>query len=357
MALLEVRDVKKYFPVQKGIVAQLIVREKKYVRAVDGVSFNIERGEVMGLVGESGSGKTTLGRMCVCLTRPTAGTILFDNIDISKLNGTRLRRFRRRIQFTFQDPTSSLNPRMRVGDAIADALRLQGVDSVEELRENTQDTRRERKSSVMRLLHPRITPAQRERAYEMLELVGLSPASSFYDRLPHQLSGGQKQRVVFARALALEPEFVVTDEPVAMVDVSIKAQILELMLELKRRLGLTYLFVSHDLATARHICDRIAVMYLGKIVEIAGSKEIYDAPLHQYSIGLMRAIPIPDPMRKRTEPVPRGEIPSPIDPPSGCRFHPRCPIAKDICSQVEPPLEEAEPGHYVACHFAGQGRV
>ncbi|MEM4734858.1 MAG: ABC transporter ATP-binding protein [Candidatus Thorarchaeota archaeon] len=326
MALLRVEGVKKYFPVQKGIVSQLFTREKKFVRAVDGVSFEIERGEILGLVGESGSGKTTLGRLCVNLIQPTSGKILFDGIDLSQLKGEQLRLIRRRVQFTFQDPTSSLNPRMTIGDAVADALKLQGIGTREE---------------------------QRKRAEEMLELVGLAPANSFYDRPPHQLSGGQKQRVVFARAMALRPEFVVTDEPVAMVDVSMKAQILDLMLELKKQFNLTYLFISHDLATARHVCDRIAVMYLGKIAEIADRNRIYEDPLHPYSQGLMRAIPVPDPKAKRTEPVPRGEIPSPIDPPTGCRFHPRCPKAFEPCSRVEPQLLALEGNRYVACHLYG----
>lgn len=324
MPLIEVRNVKQYFPVQKGFAESLVTRDKSYVRAVDNVSFSIEKGEVLGLAGESGSGKTTTGRMCVRLLKPTEGEIIYDGQDIAKLSGKDLRLLRRRLQFTFQDPTSSLNPRMKVGDAIADALRLQGIGTKEE---------------------------RRERAEETLDLVGLSPASSFYDRLPHQLSGGQKQRVVFGRAIILEPEFVVTDEPVAMVDVSIKAQILDLMTELKKRLNLTYLFISHDLATARHVCDRIAIMYLGQIIEVADKDRIYEDPLHPYSVGLMNAIPIPDPKSKKAEAVPRGEIPSPINPPTGCRFHPRCPKAFDRCPLEEPELKEMGDGRSVACHL------
>jgi len=324
MPLIDVRNVKQYFPVQKGFLDSLVTRDKSYVRAVDDVSFGIEKGEVLGLAGESGSGKTTTGRMCVRLIKPTEGEIIYDGQDIAKLHGKELRLLRRRIQFTFQDPTSSLNPRLKIGDAIADALRLQGIGTKAERREEAEAT---------------------------LEKVGLSPADAFYDRLPHQLSGGQKQRVVFGRAIILKPEFVVTDEPVAMVDVSIKAQILNLMTELKKDLDLTYLFISHDLATARHVCDRIAIMYLGRIFEVADKDSIYEDPLHPYSVGLMNAIPIPDPKSKKIESVPRGEIPSPINPPSGCRFHPRCPKAFDKCSLEEPELKDMGDGRLVACHL------
>ena len=324
MALIEVRNVKKYFPVQKGFLDSLVAKENKYVRAVDDVSFSIEKGEVLGLAGESGSGKTTTGRLCVRLVKPTEGEIIYDEQDIADLSGKKLRFLRRRLQFTFQDPTSSLNPRLKVGDAIADALRLQGI--------GTKDERR-------------------ARAEETLEKVGLSPANSFYDRLPHQLSGGQKQRVVFGRAIILKPEFIVTDEPVAMVDVSIKAQILDLMTDLKKELDLTYLFISHDLATARHVCDRIAIMYLGRIIEIADKDSIYEDPLHPYSVGLMSAIPVPNPKAKKNKAVPRGEIPSPINPPSGCRFHPRCPKAFDRCAVEEPELRDMGNGRQVACHL------
>jgi oligopeptide/dipeptide ABC transporter ATP-binding protein len=324
MALIEVRNIKKYFSVQQGFIDSLLSREQNFVRAVDNVSFNIEKGEVLGLAGESGSGKTTMGRLCVRLLKPTEGEIIYDGQNIADLGGKDLRMLRRRLQFTFQDPTSSLNPRLKIGDAIADALRLQGIGTKSD---------------------------RRERAEETLELVGLSPASSFYDRLPHQLSGGQKQRVVFGRAIILRPEFIVTDEPVAMVDVSIKAQILDLMTDLKKELDLTYLFISHDLATARHVCDRIAIMYLGKIIEIADKDSVYEDPLHPYTVGLMSAIPVPNPKAKKAEAVPRGEIPSPMNPPSGCRFHPRCPRAFDRCSVEEPELRDMGNGRFVACHL------
>ncbi|RDE16278.1 MAG: oligopeptide ABC transporter ATP-binding protein [Candidatus Thorarchaeota archaeon] len=324
MTLIQVDHLRKYFPVQKGFAAALLSKESQYVRAVDDVSFEIERGEVLGLVGESGSGKTTIGRLCVRLLKPTEGKILFDGTDISLLSSEEMRVMRRKLQLTFQDPSSSLNPRMTVGNAIADAMRLQGIGTPKE---------------------------RREKAEEVLERVGMSPAKTFYDRLPHQLSGGQRQRVVFGRAIILNPEFIVTDEPVAMVDVSIKAQILDLMMDLKREFNLTYLFISHDLATARHVCDRIAVMYLGRIVEIADKNSIYENPLHPYSKGLMSAIPVPDPRIKKPAAIPQGEIPSPINPPPGCRFNPRCPSAFERCPLEEPELRDLGNGHQVACHL------
>jgi peptide/nickel transport system ATP-binding protein len=324
MPLLEVKNIVKYFPVQKGFLDTLLTRQKEFVKAVDDVSFDIEEGEVFGLAGESGSGKTTMGRLVVRLLEPTAGQIIFAGEDIAKIRGKNLRLLKRRLQFTFQDPASSLNPRLTVGNAIADALRLQGLGTKSE---------------------------QKQQAMKILERVGLAPASSFYNRLPHQLSGGQKQRVVLGRAIILEPQFIVTDEPVAMVDVSVRAQILELMKDLQKEYSLTYLFISHDLSTARHVCDRIGIMYLGKIVEIADKNRIYEDSLHPYTTGLMAAIPVPNPKAKKKETIPIGEIPSPINPPSGCHFHPRCSQAFELCTVEEPELREAKKNHWVACHL------
>lgn len=322
--MIEIKNLVKYFPVQKGFLDALFTREKEFVKAVDDVSFNIKKGEIFGLAGESGSGKTTVGKLCVRLIEPTSGQIFFDGQDITNIKGKQLRLLKRRLQFTFQDPTSSLNPRMTIGNAIADALRLQGIGTKTEQKKRTDDA---------------------------LERVGLSPAEAFFNRFPHQLSGGQRQRVIFARALILEPEFVVTDEPVAMVDVSIRAQILNLMRDLKKDFDLTYLYITHDLATARHICDNIGIMYLGKFFEIADRDDIYENALHPYTAGLMSAIPVPDPKAEKSEAIPRGEIPSPINPPSGCRFHPRCPRAFEKCPEEEPELLEVKKNHWVACHL------
>jgi len=294
------------------------------VHAVDDISFSMSRGDILGLVGESGSGKSTTGRLCLKLIEPTSGSILFERVDIAKLRGEKLRRFRRNMQLIFQDPTASLSPRIRVGDAIKHALSFQGVGTPTE---------------------------QTERTRAMLERVGLEPWSNFYDRFPHELSGGQRQRVVIARALVLNPKFVVADEPIAMVDVSVRAQILELMLELKKEFDLTYLFITHDLAMANYVCQSIAIMYLGKIVETGPKEEVFGKPLHPYTLALLSSIPVPDPKAELKRMMPKGEIPSPINPPSGCRFHPRCPYAQAICAEREPQLEELGPNHQAACFF------
>ena len=322
--LLEVNDLKKYFPVQKSFLDRLLTAKEEFVRAVDGVSFSLVRGEILGLVGESGSGKTTTGRLCIGLIPPTSGKIVYDGVDLSAIKEEDMRRLRRRMQLVFQDPTAALNPRIRVGNAIMDALRFQEIGTLTE---------------------------RKQRVQEILERVGLSPWSNFFDRYPHQLSGGQRQRVVFARALVLNPDLVVADEPVAMVDVSVRAQILELMLALRKEYTLAYLYITHDLATAEYVCDRIAIMYLGKIFEIGGKQQVFRHPRHPYTLSLLSAIPVPDPTAKLKRFIPRGEIPSPISPPSGCRFHPRCPFAQKICSEEEPKLEEIEKNHLVACYF------
>jgi peptide/nickel transport system ATP-binding protein len=322
--LLKVTNLKKYFPVEKGFLDRLLTSQKSFVHAVDDVSFSVNRGDILGLVGESGSGKSTTGRLCLKLVEPTSGSILFENVDVAKLHGEELRRFRKNMQLIFQDPMSSLSPRIKLGDAIRHALSFQGVGTASE---------------------------QIERTRAILERVGLKPWGNFYDRYPHQLSGGQRQRVVIARALVLNPKFVVADEPIAMVDVSVRAQILELMLELKKEFDLTYLFITHDLAMANYVCHSIAIMYLGKIVETGSKEDVFGRPLHPYTLALLSSIPVPDPKAKLKRIIPKGEIPSPINPPKGCRFHPRCPYAQNICSEREPQLEEIKPQRYAACFF------
>ncbi|MCJ7551986.1 MAG: ABC transporter ATP-binding protein [Anaerolineae bacterium] len=326
--LLEVRDLKKWFPVQQGFINRLVGDKQRYVRAVDGVSFHIRRGEVFGLAGESGSGKTTTGRVALGLTRATAGEVIFDGIDLTKLAPESLRKLRRRMQVIFQDPMASLNPRMSLGVGIGYGLKVHNPEMDAD--------------------------ARRDAVAEMLEKVGLSPANYFYNKFPHQISGGQRQRAVIARALVTKPDMVLADEPIAMADVSVRALLLDLMNELKREMNLTYLFITHDLATAKYICDRIGIMYLGKLVEVADLRELYTHPLHPYTQALLAAVPVPDPHDRRTEPMPEGEIPNPINPPSGCRFHPRCSIAQENCAVDDPPLRELRPGHQVACHYAEQ---
>ena len=317
--ILEVRDLVKHFEVGGGLLGG----PPGVVKAVDGVSFAIRRGETLGLVGESGCGKTTTGRCILQLERPTSGQVLFEGVDLTKLGQVELRAVRRRVQVIFQDPYSSLNPRMTVGQIIAEPLGVHGI--VPERR------------------------AREARMKSLLDRAGLLPAMAL--RYPHELSGGQRQRVGIARALAMEPSLIVCDEPVSALDVSIQAQIINLLEELQAEFGLTYLFVAHDLSVVRHISDRVAVMYLGKIVEITDRKSLYDNPLHPYTKALLSAVPIPDPAveagRERT--VLGGEVPSPLNPPPGCVFHPRCPIAIDECRRAVPELREIRPEHRVAC--------
>jgi oligopeptide transport system ATP-binding protein len=318
--LLEVRGLAMHFPISEGMV---ISRKIGDVKAVDGVDFSIARGETLGLVGESGCGKTTTGRCILRLERPTQGQILYDGQDISGLAQRDLVALRRRMQVIFQDPYSSLNPRMKVGNIIAEPIKVHGVEP---------DAAR-RKAKVR----------------ELLSVCGLDP--KFADRYPHEMSGGQRQRVGIARALALDPEFIVCDEAVSALDVSIQAQVVNLLEDLREKFHLTYLFIAHDLSVVRHLCQRVAVMYLGRIVEMAESDELFDNPLHPYTQALLSAVPIPDPRveaRRQFRPA-KGEVPSPINPPSGCVFHPRCPVAVEGCKKARPALRELRPGHWVAC--------
>jgi oligopeptide transport system ATP-binding protein len=318
--LLEVRGLAMHFPVSEGIV---LSRKIGDVKAVDGVSFTIKRGETLGLVGESGCGKTTTGRCILRLERPTAGEILFDGRDVNRMQRRELVLLRRRMQVIFQDPYSSLNPRMKVGDIIAEPIKVHGVEP-----------------------H---AGRRRARVRELLAVCGLDP--KFTDRYPHEMSGGQRQRVGIARALALDPEFIVCDEAVSALDVSIQAQVVNLLEDLRERFGLTYLFIAHDLSVVRHLCQRVAVMYLGRIIEMADSNELFDNPLHPYTKALLSAVPVPDPgiEAMREFRPPKGEVPSPLNPPSGCVFHPRCPMAVEGCRRERPALRELRPGHWVAC--------
>jgi oligopeptide transport system ATP-binding protein len=318
--LLEVRDLKVHFPVQHGLFS----RVKAHVKAVDGVSFSLASGETLGLVGESGCGKTTLGRAVVRLIEPTAGQVLFQDQDLSRLNGSALRARRRGFQMIFQDPFGSLNPRLTVEEIIGEALDIHRLAA-------DADTRRRR-----------IT--------ELLQAVGLDAAHA--QRYPHEFSGGQRQRIGIARALAVEPRLIVCDEPVSALDVSVQAQIINLLQDLQRQRGLSYLFVAHDLAVVEHISRRVLVMYLGRIVELADARTLVRAPKHPYTQALISAVPVVDPASKRQRIVLPGDVPSPIDPPAGCPFHPRCPLAEARCRTEPPALRELAPGHFAACHLA-----
>lgn len=318
--IIQVRNLKMHFPITRGIIFQ---RQVGAVKAVDGLDFDIRNGETLGLVGESGCGKSTTGRALLQLYRPTSGEVLFHGTDLTKLHGEEMRRMRRKVQMIFQDPYASLNPRMTVGDIIGEPIRVHGL--------------RQGKEAV------------RERVQELLQLVGLNPY--FINRYPHEFSGGQRQRIGIARALAVEPEFVVCDEPVSALDVSIQAQVLNLLEDLQQRLGLTYLFIAHGLSVVKHISDRVAVMYLGKIVEMAEGGKLYAMPMHPYTQALLSAVPIPDPTveRQRRRIILEGDVPSPINPPPGCRFHTRCPIVIDRCKVEDPPFVDYGDGHFAAC--------
>jgi oligopeptide transport system ATP-binding protein len=321
--LLEVDDLVMHFPIYRGVIR----RQVGAVRAVDGVSFDIKRGETLGLVGESGCGKSTTGRTILQLYKPTAGSVIFDGVDLVALHGEKMRNMRRKMQMIFQDPYASLNPRMTVGEIVGEPLSVHNVAKGKQMRDQVK---------------------------ELLNLVKMNP--SFIDRYPHEFSGGQRQRIGVARAIALHPSFIVCDEPISALDVSIQAQVVNLLEDLQDKFNLTYLFIAHDLSMVRHISDRVAVMYLGVIMELADRQGIYDNPLHPYSQALLSAVPIPDPVidakRKRT--ILKGDVPSPANPPSGCRFRTRCPIAEQLCAEVRPEFRELKPGHFVACHFADQ---
>jgi len=319
--LVQVEHLTKHFPITRGLIFQ---RQIGAVQAVDDLNFEIFQGETFGLVGESGCGKSTTGRAILQLHKPTSGKVYYQDTELTMASAQTMQRMRRNMQIIFQDPYASLNPRLTVGSIIAEPLEVHNIG----------------------------TPAERrERVQELLRLVGLNPY--FVNRYPHEFSGGQRQRIGVARALALEPKFIVCDEPISALDVSIQAQVVNLLEQLQDELGLTYLFIAHDLSMVRHISDRVSVMYLGKMVELANRAELYENPLHPYTQALLSAVPIPDPVKesKRKRIILEGDVPSPIKPPSGCRFHPRCPIAGEICSQAAPEWREVSNGHWVACHM------
>jgi peptide/nickel transport system ATP-binding protein len=321
---LRVVDLKKWFPVRRGVVSSLLSRKTQYVRAVDGVSFEVRRGEIFGLAGESGCGKTTTGKTLLRLLEPTEGEIYFQGQDITNLGKSEMKALRKKMQIVYQDPYESLNPRMTVYDIIAEPINIHNLA-------NSQ-------TEVETLI------------FKSLDDVELEPPEEFIGRFPHELSGGQRQRVALARTLVMNPSFIVADEPISMLDVSIRAGILKVMLKSGEAQGISYIFITHDLAYARHICHRGAIMYLGKIVEMAGMDDLVRNPMHPYTIALMTAVPVPDPRLEKARAIIGGEVPTPINPPPGCRFHPRCARATEACSREEPILREVSSGHFVACH-------
>ena len=322
--VLKLLNLKKWFPVKRGFFQTLLSRRELFLRAVDGISFEIKAKEVFGLAGESGSGKTTTGRLALKTINPTSGKIFFKGKDITALTRKKMKPLRSKMQMVFQDPYESINPRMTVRDIIAEGLSVQKIVNSEKEIE--------------------------EKVIKILEDVKLVPPEQFLFRYPHELSGGQRQRVAIARAFILNPEFIVADEPISMLDVSIRAEVLNLILELAEKFNVSFLYITHDLATARHLCNRIAVMYLGKIMEMGTAEEIVYESLHPYTKALIAAVPVPDPKSRRTRSTVKGEIPSPINPPSGCRFHTRCLIAEEVCRQKEPELIKVDKEHFVACH-------
>ena len=319
--LLKVEGLKKYFPIRKGVLS----RVSGYVKAVDDVSFFVNKGETLGIVGESGCGKSTTGRMLMRLLEPTEGKVVFDGKELTNISNDDMRKARREIQMVFQDPYASLNPRHTIEKILEEPLIVHGLGDAK---------------------------SRKKKVRELLEIVGLS--SYHAKRYPHQFSGGQRQRIGIARALMTNPKLIIADEPVSALDVSIQAQVLNLMQDLQKDLQLTYIFIAHDLGVVRHISDRVGVMYLGKMVEITESELLYDKPLHPYTQALLSAVPVPDPNFVREQMLIKGDIPSPSNPPSGCTFHTRCPFKMDVCTSVVPKLEEAEPGHFVACHLYGE---
>jgi oligopeptide/dipeptide ABC transporter ATP-binding protein len=321
---IEVEDLKKHFPLKQGFFKTLLSKQLPVVHAVDDVSFYIKRREIFGLAGESGCGKTTTGKLILRLVEPTAGKVYFGNQDLFGLTEVKMRKMRRKMQIIFQDPYESLNPRMSVLDILAEPLEIQNVTG--SMDETT------------------------ERIDKGLEAMGLVPPEEFLYRFPHELSGGQRQRVAIARAFILEPEFIVADEPLSMLDASIRSEVSKLILGQVKKIGCSFLYITHDIALARYLCDRMAIMYLGKIVEMGVAEDIIGKPLHPYTEALLAAVPVPDPTARRTEIVIKGEIPSPVNPPSGCRFHTRCPYVMDVCKIEEPKLVEISEGRQVACH-------